>query len=69
MRDWFHFGGTKLFFPVLCSVYFVTGTYKHSLNIDLRDHHNSVFIVMLNQYGIFNLVKSLTLLSTHYVIK
>ena len=39
LRDWFHFGGTKLSFPVLRSVYFVTGIHKHSLNFDLRDHH------------------------------
>ena len=25
LRDWFYFGGTKLSFPVLHSVYFVTG--------------------------------------------
>ena len=60
-----------MIFPNITFSISVTGIHKHSLTFDLRDHHLILHSLLCfeNQHRTFNQVKSLSLLSTHYVIK
>ena len=60
-----------MIFPNVTFSISVTGIHKHSLNFDLRDHHLILYSLLCfkNQHRTFSSVKSLSLLSTHYVIR